>query len=166
MRMRIPLALRGGESHIRALQERASYNRRTGYWYAVPSRANLRKRMWCGAIWMWKYASLSPRKHLVPRANLRQDLFQQNRPNGRLQSALLMGLRSGRVIHLSWAPQNSSWKSCTPGTRSIAPFMSILHSSCLRISAFRGNVSDCTMPLKQGSWRTYPFVIFFCSYSE
>ncbi len=49
-----------GRSCVHALWEsfrraKASPNRRTGYWYTVPSRANLRKRLWCGDI--WKYAS-------------------------------------------------------------------------------------------------------------
>ncbi len=43
-----PARSEGGESHVRALREsgaKASSNRRTGYWYAVPLRENLRKRM-------------------------------------------------------------------------------------------------------------------------
>ncbi len=45
-----------------------------------PREKTSEKRMWCGAIWMWKYTSLSPRTQPVPGTNLHQDLFQQNRP--------------------------------------------------------------------------------------
>ncbi len=120
-----------GRSCVHALREsfrgaKASPNRRTGYWYTEPSRANLRKRLWCGDI--WKYASFK---------------FTDG------------------VLHPSWAPQNSGCKCRSPaclletrsrsnGTRSIAPFSSMLHSSCLRTRVFRGNVRDCATLLKQG----------------
>ncbi len=46
---------------------KANSNRRTGYWYAVPSRENLRKHLWCGAIWMWKYAAFKSTDATSPR---------------------------------------------------------------------------------------------------
>ncbi len=96
---------------------KASSNRWIGYWYAVPSRANLRKRLWCSAIWMWKYASFKSTDATspwgesapgsVPSISSRTDAC-------RALCRCAWDLASVRVLHLSWAPQNSGCKSCSP----------------------------------------------------
>ncbi len=103
--MRIPLALRGesaASTHFENVRgAKASPNGRTEYWYAVPSKANLRNRLWCGAIWMGKYASFkSTDTNQSPGRICARICFSVIILNGRLQSALLMGLKSR--IGRSW----------------------------------------------------------------
>ncbi len=96
---------------------KASSNRRTGYWYSVPSRANFRKCLGCGAIWMWRYAhfnstdTTSPQGESAPRSvpaiSSRTDACRE-------LCWWAWDLISGRVLHLSWAPQNIGCKSCSP----------------------------------------------------
>ncbi len=135
---------------------KASSNRWTGYWYAVPSRANLRKRLWCSAIWMWKYASFKSTDATSPwgeSAPGSVPLISSRTDACRALCRWAWDLASVRVLHLFWAPQNNGCKSCSPACSLgfvIAPFLSRLHSSCLRIMAFWGNVRDCDTPLKQG----------------
>ncbi len=75
----------------------------------------------CGAIWLWKYTSFkstdatSPWGESVPGSvpgsvpaiSSRTDTY-------RALCWWAWDLASGRVLHLSWAPQNSSAKSCSP----------------------------------------------------
>ncbi len=80
----------------------------------------------------------------------------------------------GEAPHPSWAPRSSGCKkplsNSFGGTRSTAPFSSRQPISCLRAWAFRGDVRDCTTPLKRGglrlNWRVYPRSITLSSQRE
>ncbi len=60
-RMWIPIYLSGERTtsmhFLKVRGARDSPKGRTVYWEATPSKANLKNRLWWGAIWMWKYAS-------------------------------------------------------------------------------------------------------------
>ncbi len=61
-------------------------------------------------------------------------------------------LELGGAPHPSWVPRSSGCKNLSSsfgGTRSTAPFSSRQPISCLRAWAFRGDVRDCTTPLKR-----------------
>ncbi len=88
--------------------------------------------------------------------------FSVNILNGRVPSALLMGLRSriGRSPPSLLGTTNSGWKNCSPACSLGLVLSLLLHCSCFRIRAFRVSVRDYATPLKQGglrlNWRAYP----------
>ncbi len=117
-----PARSKGGERtasmHFEKVRgNKVSSNRRTGYWYAVPSRANLRKHMWCGSIWMWKYASFKSMDATSPWGESAPGSVQAKSSRTDACRALCWwawDVVLGRVLHLSWAAQNNHWKNCTP----------------------------------------------------
>ncbi len=119
--MRIPLALRGESAAFRHFEKvcgaKASPNGRTEYWYAVPSKANLRKRLWCSVIWMWKSRSLNPLTQTSPRGEFAPGSVSALSFWTDVCKALCWwawDLESGRVPRPFWVPQNSGCRNRSP----------------------------------------------------
>ncbi len=73
--------------------------------------------MWCGAIWMWKYTSFKSTDTTSPWGESAPGSVPAKSYQADAYRALCWwawDVVSGGVLHLSWAPQNSSWKGCTP----------------------------------------------------
>ncbi len=144
LRSRIPLALRGGGeprpcTSRKCVGTKPAQTGEQGTGTLFP-----REQTWenaCDAVLSECESTrpLNPQTQPVPGANLLQDLFQQNRPEWTLADRSVDGpVVSGGVLHLSWAPLNSSWKSCTPAC-SLGVVLSLL-SRAICIALFLGSV--------------------------
>ncbi len=163
--MHLPLDLSGEVLHRCTLksswgQSQPERENRVLVCCAFPWQHTSENRLWCGAIWMWKYASFkSTDANQSPGRICTRICFSVNILNGRLPSALLMGLRSriGRSPQSLLGTPNSGWTKqqsrLHAETCSIALSPSNLHSSCFRIRAFRVSVRDYATPLKRGGLR-------------
>ncbi len=136
-----------GRSCVHALRESArgpkpAQNRRTGYWYAMPSRANLRKRLWCGAIWMWKYASFKSTDATSPRGECEPGSVPAISFWTDACRALCWwswDLESSGVLHPSWPPQNSGCKSYFPARSPGFVLLLLFRAGCIALVSGPGH---------------------------
>ncbi len=119
--MRIPPALRGesaASTHFENVRgAKASPNGRTEYWYAVFSKANLRNRLWCGAIWMWKYASFKSTDANQSRGESAPGSASALTSWTDVRKALCWWVwdpKLGEAPHPSWVPRSSGCKTRSP----------------------------------------------------
>ncbi len=148
---------------------KASPNRRTGYWYAMPSRANLWKRLWCGAIRMWKYASFKSTDATSPRGDFAPGSVPAISFWTDACRALCWwawDLESSGVLHPSWPPKNSGCKSYFPARSPEFVLSLLFRAGCIALVSGPGHFEamlECTTPLKQGglhlNWGVYPHAL-------
>ncbi len=163
-------SLWGGECCIHALREstwgQSQPERENRVLVRCASNANLRKR--CDAVLSECESTrpLNPRTQTSPRGEFAPGSVSASASWTDACKALcwwVWDLESGGAPRLFWGPRNSG---CKPALQLAlrdflySTFPSRLHTSCLRTSAFWGNVRDCTTPLKRGglrlNWRVYP----------